>query len=395
MGPLGKASLVATMTATVGSCDPPRDEAVPFRDDWRIELDTEFPVVVDGDPQLTDIWIGGTVHDDNFAGRGDIIVEFDPSFDVLPGERGRVRVEARRFAPAHGEEEAEEIFDRIGLWMATRGAANPGFPDSVQEDEDCSKSWKAGCEVRVWYDGAIQPEGTGADLRVTLPASFAGKLTVRTEDNIAKEAYANRGDVCIRGLHSEAEVEVDSGRVFVELDDDVSVAPTCPPEAIEACEIWTLPDGRFAPWDATCPCTEFGTLKIGASGAADVFVDLPANLWATVRALNLDDPSRAQNCSADLDGLANGDGAKPSEPPYRQTRTTNQPEGAPPSLGYQVDLRVDRCAPVLFTNSPDAYVGPGDPARQSSQQRGNVVACNDCLGPDRYPTCEQVLSGAG
>src|SRR5687767_1919209 len=102
--------LALALGAGCEDCDPdPATSPLPFRDDWRTEVDLPFPYGSAADPGITALAIGGLVHDHNFANHGDVIVRFT-------GPPDRITVEMRRFTMAASEDEALSQIAGMSLW---------------------------------------------------------------------------------------------------------------------------------------------------------------------------------------------------------------------------------------------------------------------------------------
>lgn len=384
---LGMWTLAACAGGGGGGCtqEPAgTSQRAPYRDDWRVAADQAFVHTTADGPQIFDITIGGREENDNFANRGDIIVNFD-------GPTDRILIELRRFTFTTNEDEAGADFEDLSLWASD---SSPSTPTPPEMEEDCvNGGWKNACEVRVLYDGLSQLERSGADIRVTLPADYRYKLNVITQDNVEEEDYLNRGNVCISNLFASAAVEVESGKVWTTLARDLTEAPKCSQEQIDACESWTVEDDMGnvtpAPWAPECDCIavgggEFGRLEINSreETAADITVDMPGGVWASVKAENTGDSQEAsgEHCEAKIE-LAN---FMPNETgndsPWEAFGNVNYPgEPAIAGAGFSVVASSKSCEPVAFTENPDDFVGVGKGEDQASEERGNVRICTDCI----------------
>ena len=100
-----------------GGDDSECSELVPFRDDWRIELETSFPL-----GEITTLQIGRREYMENFANRGDIEVLYDRDDE-------RIAVELRRFTVAQCTEQALEQFSKMHLWAYATAAPPRPFAD--------------------------------------------------------------------------------------------------------------------------------------------------------------------------------------------------------------------------------------------------------------------------
>ncbi len=364
---------------------PGTSQRSPFRDDWRVAADQAFEhTLADGTAQIFDITIGGREENDNFANRGDIIVNFD-------GPENRILIELRRFTFATTEDAAELDYEDLSLWAYT---SDPGRPQDQDPADDCIMSgWQNACEVRVYFDGLSQLKRSGADIRVTMPPSYRYRVTAKTQDNIEEEDYLNRGNVCIDNLFASASVEVESGKVWATLAREVTEAPKCSLEQIDKCENWTVENenGEMvpAPWAPECDCIavgggEFGRLEINSreETAADIVVDVPKGLWASVKAENTGDSQEAagEHCEATIelaDFVPNDTG---NDSPWEAFGNVNYPgEPAIAGAGFSIVASSKSCEPVAYTEHPDDFVGTGKGEEQSSEERGNVRVCTDCI----------------
>jgi hypothetical protein len=384
---LGMLALVACAAGPGGGCgeqqDPSPDRS-PFRDSWEAVADQAFEhTASDGTPQIFQLTIGGREDNDNFANRGDIIVNFD-------GPANRILIEMRRFTFNTNEDAAQTDFDDLSLWAYTTAPAKPQSQDPA---DDCVASgWQNDCEVRVYFDGQAQLKRSGADFRVTLPADYRYGINVVTQDNVEEEDYLNRGNVCISNLFASATVEVESGKVWTTLAREVTPAPTCSAEEIEACETWTVEDDMGnvtpAPWAPECDCIAvngvFGRVDIKSreETAADITVDMPSGLWASVKAENtgMGQEASGEHCDATIevaDFVPNETG---NDSPWEKFGNTNFPgEPAIAGAGFSVVASSKSCEPVAFTEDPEDFVGVGKGEEQSSEERGNVRICTDCI----------------
>ena len=389
--------------------DGERLDPIPWRDEWRTVIDQPFPVFEpDGDLAIGSLTIGGVQENENFANRGDVIVTY--------ADTPRIVVEMRRFTMAPDEALAEEHFDELQIW-AYVSSGSPQAPENMDPADACrdpngATAWRDGCEIRVYYDGLSQLARSGADLRVTLPATWVGDLSVVTEDNAADADYHNRGNVCIEGLAGSADVTLGSGVAYVVLDEDVSPSPLCPPDDVIACEV--------AGWDpAACPClASSGGIALGGTqisthdaSAADATIDTPADLWSSVFLVN-ESPTQttvaSTNTCTDGDGMCCDAVVDPSvgvylldetigdaltRPPWRNQGSINFP-GLPAvaGAGYSLQVHSAACQSVSTTEDPEDFVGAGEGTQQHAEERGNLEVCSDCL---RGTSCEDLLAGTG
>ena len=325
--------------------------------------------------EVTSLDIGGLAVDENFHNRGDVEVFFT-------GDEGKITVQMRKFTFAADEEGARENWDRLEPWAYSSGVVPPG-PDNAEDD--CSEAFRNGCQIRVWYNGQIQPQRDGADIRVILPGSFQGELNIVTEDNIAEaDNYPDRGDVTIKNLKGEANIELDSGNVEVSLHKDILEAPECGPELVEACENWEDPDTMEpAPWDVqACGCAEFGKVKVDSrpERATNVTIDMPGDLWATATLENKQagltkDSDPLCTAEVDCDGLGACNDIKFDDAfPWKRTTEINDPgDSALEGVGYGFNVNSEACQNVAFVSDPEDWGSePG------IETRGNLLVCNGC-----------------
>jgi hypothetical protein len=356
---------------------------MPFRDEWRVEVNAEFPYLVDGEMNISTIAVGGLLRQDNFANRGDVIVKAD-------GPEDRILVEMRRFTWRETLEDAQADFAALELHAHTGGLKPP--QDTADEnkcglrdpnDAESFAPWQDGCSIRLYYMGQTQPSRVGADIRVTLPASYRGAIQIVTDDNDGTEDYLNRGDVCVEGLNGSLDAELESGLAYVILDRNATPGPTCDEDAIENCEEW--PDGA---WASECACRTFGSAKITATGAANVTVDVPDPLWAT---FSLDNQGKSQTTTDHCDAEIDWDAADVEETDreWKKHGEANHPsEEAPFGGGFGLRAVSKDCSVVQHTDDPNDYVGGGNADEQDSEIRGDIVLCSGCLAGS---TCEDLL----
>jgi len=403
--------LAMPLVACNGGTDPTTPDRQPFRDDWQTEADLPFEhtIVVDGEAmtQIGDIIIGGRESNDNFANRGDIIVNFD-------GPQDRILVEFRRFTTNTSREAAENDFEAMSLWAFNTSVGTPSKPDDMDQMANCvtGGSWQNACGVRVYYDGQSQLSRAGADIRVTLPADYRQSVSIITEDADEDEDYFNRGDVCVNGSNGTVDVEMQSGEAFIIVSDEATPAPTCgappntksmPSSLVEQCNNLQDDDGNNAAWStdmgtidgnvASCLCASegvYGVVKVESddSSSANITVDSPADLWAAITVENQGD--NPDDCTATI-GVPNLvlDEAVGNEFPWEAKGTVNAPSDAvTPGAGYNIQVRSGQCNPVAFTDSPDDFVGVNNGMMQDSEPRGNLTVCSDCL---RGMTCDALI----
>lgn len=385
--PTVMSTLALTLTAGLATgcpgTDDGNDSRAPYRDGWVPVIDQGFSHVNgEGEVQISSFSIGGRENNDNFANRGDVIVNFD-------GPANSILVEFRRFSFAPAEDIAKTDFDALSVWAYDDTV---GPPNGWDEETNCiTNGWTTGCEVRVYYDGQSQLKRSGADIRVTLPSDYRQKIDIVTEDNVEDEDYFNRGNVCISGMNGSATVQTESGNIWVTLARETKPAPKCDPEDIVECENWPVEEGTdmgSTPWAPDCPCLvgggDFGQLLIEnrPDTASDIKVDMPAGLWTSISAENKGEGQEAsgEHCEANV----NVPDAMPDETgndfPWTAKYAANYP-GMPAfkGAGYNINAASNSCAPVAFTESPADFVGVDQGSEQKSSERGNIEICSDCI----------------
>jgi hypothetical protein len=346
--------------------DPGRDEddglreQFPQLDDWRVSIDTALA------EDVGLINIGGRAFEHNFANRGDVEVRFD-------GEDGRIKVELRKFTFAPSVEDARSAFDALSVWAFAGESLRA--PDASMAASACAELWADACELRVYYDGQVQPLRTGADIRVTLPPSFDGHLSVHTEDVTVDDEYPLQGDVRIIGLPGSADVEVERGVVEISLAREILPAPACGFEANQSCEAWTE-DGTPAPWALGCGCTDFGRVKVEAE-SADVTVEVPVDLWAQLSLENAYESNTELGCEVEVEcgSFEQCEMLFVDElVPGRLRAELNDPgERALEGAGYLVNVLSDACVSASYVDGPEDYQDP------KVARRGDLRVCSDCL----------------
>ncbi|MEM9455920.1 MAG: hypothetical protein AAGF11_17200 [Myxococcota bacterium] len=380
----GSTSLSTNGTSSSGADETGSDASGPrpFRDEWRVVADQDFVHVgPDGAPQIFTLTIGGQQVNDNFANRGDIIVSFD-------GPEDRILIELRRFTFSTSQALADADFDDLYLWAFAD--SQPARPQDLDPEDDCVTSgWRNDCEIRVAYDDLSQLQRSGADIRVTLPPGYRQDITIITEDNDADPDYFNRGNVCVDNLFAHANIETDSGNVWVSLSPDVSPAPQCTPAQIEACETWTDAMGNAAPWAPECDCIavgggQFGLLRVENrnNAASDITVDLPAELWASMTAQNagMGQNAAGDHCEAQVTIPGAVQDSTGNDFPWQAKYFANYP--GPPAIqgaGFNIQATSSECSPVAFTEHPEQFVGVGNGGTQSVSERGNIEICSGCI----------------
>ncbi len=331
----------------------------PFEDEWREVVNTSFPL-----DTVNTITIGRREFQDNFANRGDIEVLFDQDGETII-------IEMRKYAMQGSQEEADAAFEKLSLW-AYASSGNPDLPDNMDPADDCTAAWQDGCSVYVYYDGQAQPVRSGADFRVHLPKGYRNQLNVETEDNTSEDAYKQRGDITVKDLCGSATLELENGVAQVRMCEGLQEGPTCSADQIATCEEMN--------WDASCPCTDFGQLKITALDpyAGNIMVDFPAGLWANV---SMENTVAGSECLASFDNCSDGSCVldQSSENLAKGKAEYNYPgEPAPPGVGYAFNLESNGCEIVFYVDEPDDYELNAMESSKS-ELRGNLSVCTGCL----------------
>ena len=367
----------------------------PFEGDCSVGT-YRFPYLDDeGSPQITSLQVGGEVSNDNFANRGDVIVDFT-------GADGEITIEMCPFTMASSEAAAQETFDKLSLWAYNASVSSPGRPQDMDQTADCLQGgWKDGCGIRVYFDGMSQLSRAGADLKVTLPASYRHSVDIVTEDTLDDD-YNRRSDVCVNNVNGNVSVELESGEAYVIVSDDVTEVPNCAPENIATCKEnnWSIEPG-------SCPCGNpipFGLIEVSSEGTAatDIVVDMPGDVWTFVQAENEGDGQTRSEpdpffCTADADlpNFVISEELGERRDPWVLRGTANYP-GMPATVGsgFRLQLTSANCAPVEFTDSPMDFLG-GDPeAEEMIEQRGNIVVGTNVMSDGvvvRNTSCDELL----
>jgi hypothetical protein len=255
--------------------------------------------------------------------------------------------------------------------------------------------WFEGCALRVYYDGKAQPIRSGADLRVYLPSDYIGDLQIITEDNLKDTEYFDLSNVKVKGAIGSVDVSVENGDVEVEMADNTLVAPLCgvdleeSTEFNEFCETYqdTTDPGNpvDAPWSVNCGCTDLGQVKVESRlpYAANITIDIPTDLWANVKAENLQaglTTVSEPRCDATIedDTFASFE-FDPSQcdasAPWRCFGEANDPgASAVEGAGFGVQARANGCGIV------DAHDGPEDYGMDPTPlEKGFTRVCSGCL----------------
>lgn len=343
--------------------------------------ETPWRVVVDGLPfpaDITALTVGGREYSGNFANRGDVEVFLDQDTPVISVEM-RVYDFANDLCFSGGSG-FEGTSERMALW-AYAGDGNPQRPDNIPPEDDCTVgTWKDNCHVRVYFDGLAQPLRSGADLRVHLPRSYRGALTVVTEDNFNESTYPRLGDVVVDGICGSGSVSLSAGRAAVKLCRDLTPAPTCPAEQVALCEAFTDEMGEDAAWSPSCPCPPdlYGQLLIEARApyAGDITVDVPGTTWMNVHAAN-QSPDKPHACVPEIADCTPGVCTLEAEM-YAASAEYNYPSpAAPAGAGYNLSAVSAGCGPVKFFDAPEDWVD--EDSEPTVAEHGHIRVCTDCL----------------
>jgi hypothetical protein len=367
----------------VCACNSPDSEPVslePFRDGWHVEAELPFPA------DITMLRIGGRAYQDNFANRGDVIVQYEAGIDTI-------KIEMRRFTMALSPESAEEDFAALSLWAYASNQTSPKRPADMDPTRKCDASaWLDDCAIRVYYDGQSQPSRSGADFRITLPASYRESIRIITEDSDADSDYINRGTVCVKDLPGSAEIELANGVASVILADDVRPIPSCTDAQIAACETWQHDDAP-APWHPDCDCVQqtdnaWGSVRVESrdGAAADITIDAPSQLWMSITARNEGPNTQGEtHCNAIID-LPQVEG----QHDHPWDFTGNTPPPSPSAVGGYATMAISKdCSPVSFSPSPEALGGTGD-GSSTYPLRGDLTICSGCI---RSLDCDALIDG--
>lgn len=366
--------LVLVLVSLVCACADDSGTPVlePYRGDWdRLEGPVPLARTQGGGYDVSEITIGGRVFDDNFANRGDIVVEYEEG-------RDSIEIFGRRFTSAADPEGAELQLDRLALWISDTGVSTP---TADAEEPSCTVTWHDGCSVRTVYEGGdVQPARSGMDLRVILPADYKGLVNVETQDLVQDDSYPNRGNVCIWGLPGSADVTVDQGQVLVTLADDLRAAPTCPPADIAACD--------EAGWATDCPCTAqnhaFGQLTIEPRAQSDIAVQTVPDVWSRIDiAVELSENIGEVPCRAEIDVPG---AVVESQDTLSAVAQAAVPPGAIAGGGYGIRARSQGCNPTQFIEDPELFDPHSD--GMTDPHRGDITVCEGCI---QNASCDDFL----
>jgi hypothetical protein len=348
----------------LGDDGPPQSSMQrPIRDAWRVEHEGPLGALDDaGIPRITSIAIGSTLgSQDNFVNRGDVIVEFDPA------SSDTIRIELRRFTFAADEEEAAEIFEKLELWANRNLDGGPKKPSDVADADRCigldademPRAWQDACSILLYYNGQSQLARAGADIRVTLPATYRESIEIATADSVIEDSYPNRGNVCIRGLRGSADIELQNGLAFVSVASDAEAPGLAAVRGLE-------------------------------KASAEITVDVPSDLWTSIDAhMQSERDTEGTACPAVVVGLPDVE-YDPEHPALSRhvIGDANRPTAAQLGGGYGVQISSAACDPVASVESPPEW----DPeeAEPEPESRAGLVVCSGCIADE---ACDALLPG--
>ncbi|GEM_PF-1234248 len=358
----------------------------------------------------------------NLVNRGHVEVIYSKEFNgkADPNNMPNIKVEMRRFTTAHDDNDAKAQMEKTKLYAFT-AAPSDKVPDESYEDKRCEQPWVPspdnytvwpdGCFLTVYYDGLTQPLRDGADLRVTVPAAWRGKLNINTSDNIQDTPYPRRSNVTVTDLAGSVEVEFDEGVANIRLADDFLEVTNCTAEDIQTCRDvgWNLADamscstaeGKDDPtclgldkeadcaanencvWNG-CPCKSdnFATIKVSSSSnrSGNITVDMPPGIWATARLQNQDSalsPASDPGCTAKVecgDFTSCDIDAAGSEMPWEIVAELNDlGDDNIAGSGVQITAVSATCGYVEVAEDPEDWDNGEVVAR------GNINLCSGCL----------------
>ncbi|MGH1342668.1 MAG: hypothetical protein ACRBN8_14000 [Nannocystales bacterium] len=387
----------ATLTG-LASCNPADNStgvAQPFRGEWETVIDQPFNIYAeDGTIEIQTVRIGDD-GGDNFNNRGDVIVQY--------ADVSRITVEMRKFTQVESQALAEEDFAKLSIWGST--ATLPARPFTLDPEDNCVdptgvQPWQDDCQIAVFYDGQVQVDRSGADLRVTLPRDFIFDLQISTDDNLADSDYQNRGNVCVENLPGSADITLSNGTAWVIVDENSSISPLCAAADVETCEA--------AGWASDCPCLaadlEFGQVKITSNDgqAADGIVDIPSasDFWVGYLLRNDGDNTPGNDedgalCEARVDDSAGqvrlAEGIDLGQKPNENQGSINFPgDMATEGAGYNISMNSAECLVILATEDPNDFAGVGNGPTQDRAERGNLTICSGCA---RAVGCDDLVPG--
>lgn len=387
---VGCAAGTACGDDTLGTSELGDDDGdtVPWRGAWGVvHVGPFYAYADDGTPLIETLTVGSSQgFAGNFVNRGDVIVEYG-------GELDQITIEMRPFAHAATSADANALLGRVSLW-AYAGATSAPLPPSQMDDatrcigvdaDGDPLAWRDDCAIYTFFDGDTQPVRTGADLRVTLPSTYRGRVDIGTSDNAAFDTYRDRGNVCVRDMPGLLDLELAAGTAWVTVASE-HPTPQCPAASVSACESWEDPSTPWPdPWHADCPCFadghERGLVRIESLDDApmNATIEVPAVLWASFLLANEGENIRpGAHCVSTLDGLTDvvyDDGGRDPAKPWRVAGVVNYPPHAPAG-GFLVGARSTGCGEVTIDAAPEdqrAGVAP------RTEWHGDLALCTDCL----------------
>ena len=335
----------------------------PFRDEWRVDHEGPLGAFDEtGAPRITSIAIGSSLGwQDNFVNRGDVVVEFDPAQDDT------IRIELRRFTFAANEEEAADIFAKLELWANRNLDGSPKMPSGVADADRCAgiaaddkpRAWQDECAILLYYNGQSQLARAGADIRVTLPATYRERISIATADNVIEDSYPNRGNVCVRGLRGSADIELQNGLAFVSIASDAEPSDVTAVRSLE-------------------------------ESSAGITVDVPSDLWTSIDAhMQSERDIEGNPCPTVVVGLPDVEYA-PDHPALSRhvIGDANRPTDAQAGAGYGVQVSSAACDPVASVESPPEW--NEEETEPEPESRAGLVVCSGCIADQ---ACDALLPG--
>lgn len=395
-----------TGAASCGDGNLLPEDASPFQESgWQVVVQTAFPLNDSDDgtvEAVRSVVIGNYEGEmDPFANRGNVEVLYDQDAEVII-------IEMRKFAFEVTEEEATTQYNRIHGWGYT-SPSTVKKPTDMEDENSClplysqlpspsademdaadkhlalpvshpmyetlKKPWLNSCYFLMYFDGQSQPARVGTDIRVHLPRTFDGKLSIETQDNDEEDLYPRRGDVKVDGLCGEGDISVTNGNVDIRMCQNLNIAPGCTDSVVAACE--------EQGWDPACGCTEYGQLKIESRdpNASNITVDIPDGPWIRALLNNEEDsqiPGAEATCNVSVENCGpNCILDQSDQTPWSATVDFNYPGGAAiAGGGYNIQATSKGCAAVPFVTEPSDYNPESEPP---SERRGTVKMCTGCL----------------
>ncbi len=379
LAPLLGLSLLATgvLASCNGNSGTELDPNKPQVASWqRVVTDLPFPTT--GDGAVTQLTVGRLESMNNFANRGNIEIFFDQDADLISIEMRPYDFSDDITALGDEATDTKGTLERFSLWAFTSSAAVK--PDGMAPEDNCTlDTWKPSCFVYAYYDGQSQPERSGVDLRVHLPKAYRGTLNVVTQDNLGEASYPRLGNVTIDGMCTSGTINIANGTANIKMCRELTPAPRCTAEAIDACDNWLDEEGNVAAWANACPCkaADFGQLRVEAvkPSQGNITIDIPTTTWLTA---NISNDSGDTMCPLRLDSCTDGICEVTDSNNFRMSGEFNAPPGgvAPKGGGFNVTGISASCGPVDFVASPDDWSADGEPMNAT---HGNIRICTDCL----------------